>query len=566
MPGNVTELPAKRGKKPQKEPEAMPESDPRAVPVATERFPPWPRGKGKGNFATAEEVIAYWQSLAGKFINRTNFYVNREKPVLDRLKEYPPDQVREMREHKRRYPAKYIDKPDRPWEPDQEFRMYFLERYGSGDYKIFLNDAGVTKNKEKDPDLESRNLCKALYSIWDSAYPPILDPSRPDKGLGILDWNHPANASYVGELKMKGIVPPGEKEEEVANEVVKTLVDKVGVLADKVATHEQDRLVERIAEKVNPQGNGQQSMAGTIVDVMRAAKEMNAPPPSAPVAAALSPDAQMAGTLTLVEKIMTMKAENPMVELYKLQLQSTIDEMKEYRNDVRRLQDKLAEKQQENKGDNLESIIDKFEKIAPKIQGLLGLGGDKLTDVVHGRRRGFWEELALKAVEELSPGVNSLLTAGGQFLLAPKGQLQIGPAQQAALPAPNGNAQQPQADPLLPLKQKVGNFLGANLRPLQKHFEAYVKAELRDPDDKESGIQDGSDFAMWIEENHGVDILTDARQLGADQITLMFQSTPAIWAAIKPHEQKFKEFLYQVLAYTPEEGDEGRPVDLTEEK
>jgi hypothetical protein len=263
------------------------------------------------------------------------------------------------------------------------------------------------------------------------------------------------------------------------------------------------------------------------------------------------------------------KVLDTVMALMTKQIDTSAAEVKELRGQVFQL---LTQKQENKGGDNLESIIDKFEKIAPKIQGILGLGGEKLTDVVHGRRRGFWEELALKAVEELAPGVNSFLTAGGQFLLAPKGgQLQIGGPQatQAALPAPNGNGQpQQQADPLLPLKQKVGNFLGANLRPLQKHFEAYVKGELRDPDDKENGVQDGSDFAMWIEENHGVEILTDARTLGADQITLMFQSTPAIWAAIKPHEQKFKEFLYQVLAYTPDEqpvpDDEGKPVDLTE--
>jgi hypothetical protein len=311
----------------------------------------------------------------------------------------------------------------------------------------------------------------------------------------------------------------------------------------------------------------------TFTDIQKEIRESLPKPAEQP--AALPPAdrvAEFRGMLAAAKEMMPAPAPatdnkvlDTVVQLMMKQLDASQQETKELRQELRDMM-----KEQNNKpSENFESIIDKFEKIAPKIQGLLGLGGDKLTDVVHGRRRGFWEELALKAVEELSPGVNSLLTAGGQFLLAPKGgAFQIGPQQQAALPAPNGNGQQPQqqADPLLPLKQKVGNFLGSNLKPLQKHFEAYVKAELRDPDDKEAGIQDGSDFAIWIEENHGIEILTDARQLGADQITLMFQSTPAIWAAIKPHEQKFREFLYQVLAYTPEEGDEGRPVDLTEEK
>ena len=281
--------------------------------------------------------------------------------------------------------------------------------------------------------------------------------------MGILDWKHPANASYISELRMKGILPPGEKEEEdVATEVVKTLVDKVESLADKVAVHEQDRLVERIAEKVSPQGN-QQSAAGQIVDVLRAAREFN--PPAAVAPAPASPESQMAGTLALVEKIMTMKAENPMVDLYKMQLQQNLDEMKEYRAEMRRLQEKLSEKQN---GEGVESLIMKAKTLIPETRGLFDLGGDKLTEVVHGRRRSFWEELALKAVDQLSPGVNALASAGAQFLLTPRnGGIGLGappPQQQAALPAPaNGQPQQQQApDPLLPLKQRVGGFLGAN--------------------------------------------------------------------------------------------------------
>ena len=327
---------------------------------------------------------------------------------------------------------------------------------------------------------------------------------------------------------------------------------------------------------VQPTGAGVLLESMKVVnEIRRDAREEN--PPALPPAPPPNRIGEFTEMINAVKSVMPApppaatdnKVLDTVMALMTKQIDTSAAEVKELRGQVFQL---LTQKQENKGGDNLESIIDKFEKIAPKIQGILGLGGEKLTDVVHGRRRGFWEELALKAVEELAPGVNSFLTAGGQFLLAPKGgQLQIGGPQatQAALPAPNGNGQpQQQADPLLPLKQKVGNFLGANLRPLQKHFEAYVKGELRDPDDKENGVQDGSDFAMWIEENHGVEILTDARTLGADQITLMFQSTPAIWAAIKPHEQKFKEFLYQVLAYTPDEqpvpDDEGKPVDLTE--
>lgn len=582
MPGTVTELPSKRGRKPQKQPEVSKEAPktqtetpfdapPKSVEVADKRFPSWPRGKGRGGLANVQEIITYWQGLPEEFVNRTNFYVNREKPVLDRLQEHTPDEVREMREHKRRYPAKYIDKPDKPWEPDEDFRMYFLERYGSGEYKIFLNDAGVSRSK--DPDLESRNLCKGIYSVWDSAFPPILDPTRADKGLGILDWKHPANASYVAELRTKGILPPGDKkEEDVPNDVVKTLVDQVGTLADKVAAHETDRLVDRIAEKVNPNGNGGQSAASQIIDVMKAAREMNPPAPAA--AAAPSAEVQMTGVLSLVSQIMTIKADNPMVDLYRLQLEQTREEMKEYRAETRRLQEQLAAKKPD--GDSsFEGMLDKLEKIAPKFSNLLGLAGEKATDIVHGRRRPWFEELAISAVPQLAPGINTLIGAAASYFLTPKGGLGA-PPQQQALPAPqangngngNGQPQQQTADPLQPLRQKVGAFLQGNLKPMQKYFESYVKGELSDPDDPESKI-DGEDFAIWVDDAFGDEILKDARSLGSANIVAMFQAAPVIWTAIAPYETKFREFLDQVLGYRsiPEptdSGEEGKPVDLTE--
>lgn len=568
MPGIITEMPKKNRKKPVEQPPDPPKTAEPYVKPSTLPFPPWPKGGGKGNLTRPAELMEYWQSLPPEFIARTNFYVNREHPKLDRLQELTDEQREQIRLKMRRYPSKYIDKPAEPWDDLPDLRMAILRRYGSGDYKLYLNDCGA-KTKEslaaKDPELASRNLCKCLISFWDPDYPPILDPSRPDKGIGILDWTHPANASYVAELRMKGIQAPNTKEEsEVANDVVKTLVDQVGSLADKVAAHETDRLVDRIAEKVNPQGsNGQQSAASQIVDVLRAAKELN--PPPAPVTAAASQETQMAGTLALVERIMSMKAENPMVDLYKLQLQATIDEMKEYRAETRRLQEQLAAKKD---GDgNFESWIDKIEKIAPKVQGLLGLGGEKLTDVVHGRRRSVWEELALSAIPQLAPGLNAILGNAASYFLAPKtGGLGSPTPGQAALPAPNGQPAAP--DPLEPLRQKVGGFLGANIGPLQKRFEAFVKGEPRDPDDAQYGNVDGSDFALWVHEEHGNQILQDARALGSANITAMFRNSP-YWPAIAAHETKFAQFLDQILAFQPDEeekpkDEEEKPVDLTE--
>ena len=125
----------------------------------------------------------------------------------------------------------------------------------------------------------------------------------------------------------------------------------------------------------------------------------------------------------------------------------------------------------------------------------------------------------------------------------------------------------PPDDPLLPLKQRVGGFLGANLSAVQSYFEGYVKGTPSDPDDPDAGIMNGEDFAIWVSQGNP-DILKDARSLGSANIIAMFQQTPAIWNAIAPNEAKFRQFLYQVLAFAPEEEEEKEEglVDLTEEK
>jgi len=565
MPGTVTELPKKNSKKSTPKAETPPIE---YVKPSKEPFPPWPKGEGKGGYCKSEDLFNYWDALAPEFIARTNFYVNREHPKLDRMQELTDEQRAQVKAKTRRPPAKYIDKVATPWK-EKDIRSAILRRYGSGDYKIFLNDAGIGGNiKDKDPDLTSRNLCRALYSVWDSDFPPILDPSRPDKGIGILDWTHPQNASYIAELRMKGIHPPNTKEEDdVPNDVVKTLVDQVGTLADKVAAHETDRLVERIAEKVNPQGNGA-SAASQIVDVMRAAKELNAP--ATPAVSAPSQESQLATTLQLVQTIMAMKADNPMAALYQAQMDKLAAEMKEYREDNRKLQEKLQEKRNNEDGTGgLEGLIDKWDKISPKLTNLLGLAGDKAADVVHGRRRPFYEEIALSLAPQLGPGLNSLLGAAAGYLMG-GGQRQalgapppvVNANGQAALPAPAA----PQ-DPLQPLRQKVGLFMQSNIKPLQKHFEDFIKGTPRDEDDPEMGKKDGGDFAYWVNESFGMDDLKAARELGSANIKAMFQQSP-YWPAIAPYEAKFSEFLDQVLSFQPDEDEkeeDGKPVDLTEE-
>lgn len=299
------------------------------------------------------------------------------------------------------------------------------------------------------------------------------------------------------------------------------------------------------------------------------------PPPPPPV----DPVAQFRSMLQTAKEMMPPpqapatdnKVLDTVVQLMMKQLDASQSETKELRAEMREM---MRTNKADHGDSSFEGMIDKFEKIAPKLQGILGLGGEKLTDVVHGRKRDWWQELLINAAPQAMPGLNALMGAAANYFMAPKGPgLGAPPAngQQQTLPAPaNGTGQQQPtatADPLQPLRTKVGGFLQANLKPMQKYFESYVKGELSDPDDPESKI-DGEDFAIWVDDAFGSESLTDARSLGSANIVAMFQVSP-YWAAIAPVEAKFREFLDQALRYTPmaqdqPEGAEGKPVDLTD--
>lgn len=264
------------------------------------------------------------------------------------------------------------------------------------------------------------------------------------------------------------------------------------------------------------------------------------------------------------------KVLDTVVQLMMKQLDASQSETKELRAEMR----DMMKTRQADHGETFETIVDKFEKLAPKLQSLLGLGGEKLTDVVHGRRRDWWQELLISAAPGITPGLNSLMGAAANYFMMPKGGLgappQPNPGQQA-LPAPANGQPAPQAQPdaLAPLKQKVGYFLQSNLSPMNKAFEDFLKKRARNTDDPDEGTYDGSDFAVWVAEYHDPQILRDARSLGSANIVEMFKAAPAVWAAIAPKETQFRQFLDQILAYSPDEEEpeppEGKPVDLTDQ-
>jgi hypothetical protein len=125
--------------------------------------------------------------------------------------------------------ARHICKLEQePWPFGDPWQIKWLERFGSGDYVIWLKELGVEEA-----------ICSCEFSIRNPEYPPQVPPDE-------LDLSDPANKSYIQELKGRGIVIPGEQDEEqqeeeemvaaVNTELVGKVVDQAQDIGEMKAT------------------------------------------------------------------------------------------------------------------------------------------------------------------------------------------------------------------------------------------------------------------------------------------------------------------------------------------
>jgi hypothetical protein len=122
--------------------------------------------------------FTYWAHADSVLPNRGTVYVYRTWPMIDRQKLDPEAH-------------KYIDKMDKAPDPAQ-WRQEILHRYGSGNYKLILNDAGGS----------TKSVCQTLISdLRDPDYPPVIS------SLDELVMDDPSNQSFLEQLRQKGILP-----------------------------------------------------------------------------------------------------------------------------------------------------------------------------------------------------------------------------------------------------------------------------------------------------------------------------------------------------------------------
>ena len=156
-------------------------------------FPAAPKSTIKHGTIPQEKFWAYRNALPEEFKDRMVFYVYRDWPVLDYYQMYSVEEIAEMRAHRKRAPFKYIAKYA-DIDPD-DWQNHILRFHGSGIYKIHLNDSGLRGQEAA--------MCKTVVELRDDEFPPVVD-------LAVLDKNDPSNASFINDLRMKGVSIPGD--------------------------------------------------------------------------------------------------------------------------------------------------------------------------------------------------------------------------------------------------------------------------------------------------------------------------------------------------------------------
>ena len=300
----------------------------------------------------------------------------------------------------------------------------------------------------------------------------------------------------------------------------------------------------------------------TFSDIRRDVKEEMGPPPSA----AAPVGDPMGNALSMVQTIMAMKADNPMVEIMKIQLQSVNDQAERARDreaalqkEMREMILKMSEHNTNGGGEKrfgLREAIGELKEFLPAIK-------EFLPQAVESARasRSSWLDVA----RDVAPGV---IDWGGKIALALASRMPPPPpVQQNGQPRPQiaatANGAQPQQQPQAPPQEPPAfvRFLGQPFvfDGFQRYFRGYKE-----------GNNTGADFAEWVNDGGGEVPLKEGRAMGSTGIMQMLKQSPA-WFLFKDDEAKLTAFVDETLAWAPpvedpddgEDDDDDDVVDLT---
>ena len=581
--------------------------DPAPKPVAYVKNPPGRPRKGEDRTPIpvlprpasfkgirVPQFIDYWRKTDAKFPARLVVYVYRSWPVTDRV---------------RCNLAKYIDvlavgstiNPDDIADADQ-FETFMFHRFGSGDYKLILNDAAI-----------SREVCQVFAKYRDADILPVIDP------LASLIVEDPINKPFIEALTRKGVKIPGtyqeiEEEDEMAR-VTTGLTETVDRLVDKnmeMAQRAVEAATERRGEDYQDQHRQPQSAdtLQTSLNIVSTAADMGSKIIQAAMTKASEVQTRTAEGADPVKTIdgflklataMQAGGGNAVSETLMTRLMAREEAASQAAIDAAAAQNQflrdliLGRTQGPGMGPGmglglgmggispllpnmpgadlgvapvagpgggqpgaLKGPIEAIRELAAvknELQDLLGLGGkDEGDDTGTGTgtgKKSFWEQYLPSLLQVGMVLANSIATSIFNLAVARSGQGT--PTAPGGVGALNPG---PEADNLVPLPPAQSPASIAGTDPALAPYHAFL-ATLKEPliqslNQNESGY----DFAEKLVEWQGSLAYDYLREMGPDKLVAVLSTYSPIWEYVSRVPLKFQQFLDEFLSYGAPEPDE----------
>ena len=495
-------------------------------------FPTAPKSSIKHGSVPQEQFWAYRKALPVDFHDRMVFYVYRDWPVLDVYRTCSQEDLAAMRAKKKRDPIKYIAKYA-DIDPD-DWRNHLLRFHGSGVYKINLNDSGV-RGREGE-------ICRTVVELRDNEFSPVVD-------LDILDMADPANASFINDLRMKGITLPGdlpknEGTDDMASSVaVETLanalveqsktkqappppVDNTAAtmlsdllrqsearhlkeleLAEQRHTRELDALTKRMeAQEKSVQDRGRDPLE-TTRSVIEMAKQVSSP--------AVAPDNKMVDILMQLLK----STEERAIQDRKLDADRHAQTLEALNRRLEAQEKRAADLEAARLAQPATQSKSAIQEAISLVKALRGA-----TDELAGDAGGGTGNPYVDAAMELGPKLfDTITTVASTFRNTPPA-----PAQQQASQQPGIAAQQPQPTALTAEEQMVERIKAQLLQALGQNMN-------------------GAMFGGGIMFEYGDMVYNHLRNLGENGLMTMCQQNPEYWAQIQRVGARVPQFLAEFL-------------------
>lgn len=369
---------------------------------------------------------------------------------------------------------------------------------GSGRYRLMLSYNRVSPE-------DSSEMARHEFEIFNPQYPPKVPKAA---------WiNDPRNA------KWESLLPPAPAAPAAAGSVVEAM---------RLVTDLRRDLREEMEPETAPPNT-----ASEMLTTMKIAKDLFGTPAAAPGVPAKDP---LEIAVALFTTMNQMKAENPVIDMYRDELKAMREELKEARQPT---------------AAPAKSLIDQIKELAAlgdalkPIKDLLGFGGagEAIGRVAkttgYDMFRDFINSPAGSAVGQgaASLMMNLAARAPGNGGMPPQ-PMQQRPPVVLNPQQPDGTAPQEDVEQRV---QRIGQII---TQPMI--YEFFLKE------------QPGEIFAQQMFDMWPEDYLF-MRGLGAENIIARYRQFPPAWAVIAPKEPAFIQFIQEFCAWDPNEDEAPAP-------